>query len=132
MATHAFLSFVVEDKTAVDLFRGQARNKNSRLQFDDYSVTTPFNSSDADYIRQQIAQKIRSASVTICLIGETTHSSSWVAWEIRKSVELGNRLLGVRLHSSQARDRTPAALAEAGATVVDWNIDAIVRFIEAS
>ena len=65
MAKHAFLSFVVEDKSSADLFRGQAKNKNSGLSFDDYSVTTPFNSTDADYIKSQITAKIKNTTKSI-------------------------------------------------------------------
>lgn len=132
MGKHAFLSFVVEDKDLVTLFRGQARNKNSDLEFNDYSVTVPFNSEDADYIRSRITERIKDASITICLIGEDTHKSSWVEWEIGKSDNLGKRLLGVRLHSSSNRDRAPQALIDATARIVNWDIDDIVNFIEQS
>jgi hypothetical protein len=132
MAKHVFLSFVVEDKARVDLFRGQAKNRNSDLEFDDYSVTEPFDSTNANYIRTKITEKLRRASITICLIGETTNKSRWVKWEIEKSNELGNRLLGVRLHSDPQRDITPQALTDAGAKVVNWEIDAIMDFINES
>jgi hypothetical protein len=36
MFKHVFLSFVEEDLASVVLFRGQAKNKNSNLEFDDY------------------------------------------------------------------------------------------------
>ena len=91
-----------------------------------------FNSTDADYIKSQITAKIKNASITICLIGETTQTSRWVAWEIEKSGALGKRLLGVRIHSDSAKDPTPQALKDAGAKVVDWVIDDIVAFIDAS
>jgi hypothetical protein len=129
MARHVFLSFVVEDKGLVDLFRGQARNKNSELVFDDYSVKAAYDSQDAAYIRGRIRERIRACSVTVCLIGETTASSKWVNWELLASGEEKNRLLGVRLHSSSTRDKTPKALSDLGAKVVDWDIDAIVKFI---
>ena len=132
MAKHVFLSFVVEDKDLVNLFRGQAKNKNSDLEFDDYSVTVPFNSKDADYIKGKITEKIKNASITICLIGTTTYKSSWVKWEIEKSDALGRRLLGVRLHSDAMKDVTPAALVNAKAKVLNWDIDAIVKFINES
>lgn len=123
MSKHVFLSFVAEDLSLVTLFRGQAKNKKSDLDFDDYSVKTPYNSTSADYIRSQIATKIRAASATIVLIGETTSTSSWVEWEIEKSVELGKKVIGVELATAGA---TPAALTAAKATVVKWDIDKIV------
>lgn len=128
MARHVFLSFVEEDLTQVNLFRGQARNRNSALVFDDYSVRVPYNSSNAAYIRSQIATKIRSASVTICLIGTTTHRSNWVDWEIEKSYELGNKVIGIKL-SSVLTSQSPPALSRHAARVLAWDIPEIVRAI---
>jgi len=41
MSKHVFLSFVEEDLSSVILCRGQARNKKSDQEFDDYSVKVP-------------------------------------------------------------------------------------------
>jgi hypothetical protein len=113
----------------VTLFRGQAKNKNSDLAFDDYSVKVPYRSDDAAYIRSRIAEKINAASVTICLIGQMTHKSEWVDWEVRKAAGLTKKVLGVRLHSDSTRDRSPGAISDVGALVLNWDIDAIVRAI---
>ncbi len=128
MAKHVFLSFVEEDLTLVNLFRGQAKNKNSNLVFDDYSVKVPYNSANAAYIRSQIKEKIRSASVTICLIGTTTYKSDWVDWELETSYDLGNKVFGVKLYSNLACP-TPPAITRRGGKVLAWDIDAIVREI---
>jgi hypothetical protein len=129
VARHAFLSFVVEDLDLVNLFRGQARNQRSDLSFDDYSVREPFNSVNADYIRAQIRPRIRAASLLVCLVGTGTAGSRWVDWEIRYAGEQGKRLLGVRLHSGRRNERTPRALTDLRATVLDWNIPTIVRWV---
>lgn len=128
MAKHVFLSFVEEDITRVHLFRGQAKNQNSTLAFDDYSVKVAINSTNAAYIKTLITEKIRSASVTIVLLGPTTRSSDWVTWEINKAVELGKKVFGVRLYSDRLCP-TPAALTAAGGKVLGWDIAAIVREI---
>lgn len=129
MAKRVFLSFVVEDKDLVTLFRGQAKNKNSDLEFSDYSIKDPYNSTNRDYIKSQIKPRISAASVTICLIGNTTYKSDWVDWELRVSKEVGNKVFGVRLHSDASKDPTPKALADLKAAVVNWEIDSIVRAI---
>ena len=128
MAKRVFLSFVEEDLALVNLFRGQAKNKNNDLEFFDYSVKEPYDSTNASYIRSKIRERIALASVTLCLIGEMTATSRWVDWEIRASKEEHNRIVGVRLHSS-ARDIIPKALSELNATVVDWDIDKIVGLL---
>jgi len=129
MAKRVFLSFVVEDQTLVTLFRGQAKNKNSDLEFSDYSVQEPYDSTNAAYIRSKIRERIAAASVTMCLIGETTYKSKWVDWELRASKEEGNRVFGVRLHSSATKDSAPQALTDLKSSVVNWDIDTIVKLI---
>lgn len=83
----------------------------------------PYNSTNGDYIRSQIAAKIRTASATIVIIGATTSTSSWVKWEIEKSVALGTKMIGVKLSTAGPM---PAALTAAGATFVGWVIAKIV------
>ena len=128
MAKHVFLSFVVEDLQQVSLFRGQARNENSDLIFDDYSVKEPYHSTNAEYIKRHITERIRATSVTVCLIGSGTYRSQWVTWEIDKSYDLANKVFGVRLYSDKTCP-TPTALGSRGAAVYGWNIDAIVKAI---
>jgi hypothetical protein len=126
LTKHVFLSFVEEDLESVKLFRGQAKNEKSALTFDDYSVKKPYNSTDAAYIRSQISAKIRAASVTLVLIGTHTYKSDWVAWEVEKSVELGNKVIGVRLSAGVI---TPAAVISAKAPIYGWKIADIVHEI---
>jgi hypothetical protein len=128
MTKHVFLSFVEEDLTMVNLFRGQAKNWNSDLAFDDYSVKIPYTSDNAAYIRTQIKEKIRSASVTICLLGTDTSKSTWVDWELETSYALGNRVLGVRLYANLVCP-TPNAISSRGGSVLGWDIEAIVKAI---
>ena len=75
MAKHVFLAFVEEDLDLVWMFRGHATNKKTDLEFGDYSVKVPYSSADAANIRTKSREKIGLASVTICLIGATTHKS---------------------------------------------------------
>lgn len=129
MTRNVFLSFVEEDLNLVNLFRGQAKNPSNPLEFSDYSVKVAFDSADATYVGKQIKELINKASVTLCLIGYGTSSSRWVNWEIRTSRELKKGVVGVRLHNSSS-DRTPEAMVNSGAEIVNWDIQEIVNAIE--
>lgn len=120
-----FLSFVEEDLALVNLFRGQAKNTSSDLEFADYSVREPYNSSNAQYIKQQITPKISGSSLTMCLYGPTTYTSSWVDWELTKALELGKPIMGVWLYSDGRIKCYPSPLD--GHPRVGWDIDEIVR-----
>ena len=121
----AFLSFVEEDLNVVNLFRGQAKSDHSDLEFADYSIKAPFDSTNADYIARGIANQLKLVSVTVCLCGPTTHTSKWVDWELRKSIELGKPIMGVCLYGAGRVSHYPAALK--GRPRVRWNVHNIVR-----
>jgi len=119
-----FLSFVEEDLDLVNLFRGQAKNKNSDLEFADYSLKVPFNSANANYIRQQIVPKISGSSLTMCLYGPSTYTSDWVQWELNTALQLDKPIMGVWLYNDGRIQYYPAPLKDHPR--VAWNTDAIV------
>jgi hypothetical protein len=115
-----FLSFRVEDKTRVDLLRGQAKNENSDLDFIDFSLRAPFNSKNAEYIRSGIRERIKQSSATLVCLTENTHKSKWVDWEIRESIRLGKKVVGIRMKDN-VQIKTPKAIVENKCKVVNWN-----------
>lgn len=125
MAIRAFLSFVEEDLNLVNLFRGQAKNEALGLEFADYSIKEPFNSTNAEYIGRGITQQLKYATLTICLYGPATHTSEWVVWELNKTIELGKPIMGVYLYNDGRIKYYPAPLEKYPR--VPWNIPNIVR-----
>jgi hypothetical protein len=123
-----FLCFHAEDRPQIQGFRLMAKNPNLDFDFVDDSVRAPINSENATYVKQVIREKIRRASILVCLIGNGTAWRDWVDWEIRTSQEMGKGICGVRLKES--RGRVPALLREIDAPVAKWNLDEIVAAIE--
>ena len=120
MTRNVFLSFTTEDKSLVDLFRSQAKDRQSALVFRDYSIKEAF-----EYAWKTNAERlIQACSVTICLIGKTTHQSKAVAWEVRKSVELGKYVMAVSLELTVPI--VPPALAELNVKPLPWDIERVV------
>ena len=128
MAIRAFLSFVEEDLNLVNLFRGQAKNEDLDLEFDDYSIKEPFDSNNSDYIARGIANQIKYSSLVVCLYGPTTYTSKWVEWELKKAIELGKPIMGVSLYSDGRIKYYPAPLD--GHPRLSWNIATIVKKME--
>ncbi len=121
MGPSVFLSFAIEDKPMVELFRGQARNRRSALTFRDYSIKEP-----VDGVWKHHAERlIRASTATLCLLGPATWRSAPVNWEIRRSVQLGKRVLAVNLRTRAVR--VPAALVEIGVRPLPWEVAAIVE-----
>lgn len=91
---NVFISFAHEDLNEVNLLRGQAKNENSPLEFNDWSVSEPYDSERAEYIKQRITERILQSSVTVVYVTPESANSDWCAWEIQRSIELGKHVIG--------------------------------------
>jgi MTH538 TIR-like domain (DUF1863) len=97
MKKRVFMSFIEEDKQRIWGLRLLAANPDYDLDFYDESLKTPIDSFDAAYIKAKIRAKIERASVTVCLISEQTHASSWVDWELEESDQRRNAIIAMAL-----------------------------------
>jgi hypothetical protein len=123
-----FFSFHYEDRQQVNGFRLMAHNPKLDIDFFDGSVREAVDSQSSAYIRRTIAEKIRLASVVVCLIGNGTAWRDWVDWEINKGLDLRKGICGVRL--KHARGAAPQILRDTGAVIASWDLSQIVAAIE--
>ena len=115
-----FLCFASEHKALVRQFRITAQDRLSLLAFDDW----PMPDYERCGWRSHAEHLIRSCNATLCLVGQSTCRSEPVNWEIRKSVDLGKRVLAVCMEPT---DVLPNALVEAGITPLPFNVGAIIE-----
>jgi hypothetical protein len=92
-----FISFIHDDRPLVNGLRLLAANPNFELEFYDESVRTPVNSTNSEYIKRVIRDKIARSSVTLCLISKDTFKSDWVDWELAESEKAGNKIVAMAL-----------------------------------
>lgn len=92
---NVFISFSSEDMNEVNLLRGQAKNENSDIEFNDHSVKSAYNSDVAEYIKRKITERINRTSTTVVYLTENTSKSQWVKWEVEKSHALGKKVIAV-------------------------------------
>lgn len=123
MPKNVFLSFSMEDKSLVDLFRGQAKNKNNDLEFNDHSVKESFENA----WKTNVSLKIQRCSTVICLIGLRTWESDAVAWEIEESIRQKKKIFGVKLNSTTFL--YPKSITSNNIKIVEWNFDQIMKEI---
>ena len=117
---NVFISFSTEDMNDVNLLRAQAKNENSDIEFNDHSVREPYDSERAEYIKRKISERINRSSTTVVYLSENTAQSQWVAWEVKKSLELGKRVIAV--HSGDHfSGRQPKWIAEHNIKVTRWS-----------
>ena len=117
---NVFISFAAEDLAEVNLLRGQAKNENSEIEFNDWSLKSPFDSKNSDYIRNGIRDRIRQCSVTVVYLSAASAKSKWVDWEVRESLRLGKGVIG--MYKGEKRPgQLPEAVIENKIKVVQWN-----------
>jgi hypothetical protein len=115
-----FISFASEDIDTVNLLRGQAKNERSDIDFVDRSVRDPFDSKRSDYIRQRISERIRQSSMTIVYLSRDAANSSWVNWEIDRSIELGRKVVAF-FSGDRPPNQMPEAVTRHNIKVVPWS-----------
>lgn len=124
-----YIAFDSDDIDEVNLVRGQAKNENSNLEFNDFSLKKPFDSKDAQYIKRGIRERIRQSSVTVVYLTEKTANSKWVDWEIRESLSMGKGVVAMHKGDSPP-NRIPKAISDNKIPVVPWNQTQLSRTID--
>ena len=126
---NVFISFSSKDIDEVNLLRGQAKNENSNIEFNDWSLKEPFDSEQADSIKRGIRERIRQSSVTIVYLSNNTVDSKWVDWEIRESVAM-NKVVVAMHKGNNPPQQLPRAITENKIQVVPWNQNQLSKMIE--
>ena len=126
---NVFISFDSRDIQDVNLLRGQAKNDDNELEFNDYSLKEPFDSERAEYIKSGIRERIRQASVTVIYLSDVTRGSKWVDWEARESVTQGKGVICVHKGDTPPK-HLPKFVDELGLKVIPWKHEELRNAIE--
>lgn len=126
---NVFISFSSEDLDEVNLLRGQAKNENSNIEFNDWSLKEPFDSEKADYIKRGIRERIRQSSVTVVYVSDKTANSKWVDWEIRESLGMGKGVVAMHKGNTPPK-RLPKSITDNQIKVVPWSQKQLAKAIE--
>ena len=105
MARRCFFSFHYQD--VIDFRANVVRNhnitKDNNGGFFDASIWETAKKQGDLALKRLINGSLDNTTVTVVLIGSGTHSRRWVQYEIMKSIERGNRVIGIHINS--IRDR---------------------------
>jgi len=96
MARKVFFSFKYEDVSRAMVVRNSwvTQGKES-AGFIDKAEFEEVKKKGDQAIKNWIDKQLEGTSVTVILVGEKTCKSKWVKYEIEKSIERGNGLLGI-------------------------------------
>jgi len=150
MTARIFISFDHDDAAQVNGFRGLIANPNHPLDAHDRSLREPVldqwgnpikvppSDPRAAPVKREIKDRLEACSRLVVLVGDDTHSSLWVDWEIRVFHDMKystsgdrtwKRIRAMRLKGS--RGGLPAALLNGRSTKeLDWDPDALDRWLD--
>jgi len=123
-----FISYDYDkDKHYKNLLLAWGANKLFDFSIHDHSADVSVNSSDATAIKRVISRYINEATYFLIIVGEKTHKSAWVNWEIEKALELRKRIVAVK---TDRENVSPDALLGIGASwAMSFTYDAISNAI---
>jgi len=96
MARRVFFSFKYKDVSRAMVVRNSwvAQGKES-AGFVDAADFEKLKRQGDTAIKNWVDNQLKGTSVTVVLVGKETCTSRWVKYEIEKSIEIGNGLLGI-------------------------------------
>ena len=96
MARRVFFSFKYEDVSRAMVVRNSWVTQGKEAAgFIDAAEFEKIKQQGDTAIKKWIDKQLEGTSVTIVLVGEKTCNSRWIKYEIEKSIEKGNGLLGI-------------------------------------
>ena len=152
MAANVFISFDHDDQQQVAGFKLLKNNPRHPLDFQDHSlkdavcdrsgkpIKYPPSDARSEPVRNEIKRKLDRASKLVVLIGDNTHNSAWVDWEINTFYEMKEdvsgentwkRIRGMTLKGSD-QARIPSALYSGHSTQwLAWDPEVLDKWLDA-
>jgi hypothetical protein len=112
----------MEDKWARDFLVQHAKDERNDIDFVDYSVQNPFDSSWKTNAKARIAR----TKGTIVLVGETTYQSQAVVWEIAETIRQEHYMFGIQINREKTHT-IPAGLPSKN--VIRWDFDQMLKWL---
>ena len=127
MARKVFFSFKYEDVSRSMIVRNSwvAQGKES-AGFIDKADFEEVKKKGDKAIQNWIDEQLEGTSVTVILVGEKTCDSRWVKYEIKKSIERGNGLIGIdisKIKNFQKKTSKRCGQIPTGYEFYLWNND---------
>ncbi|MFA5062818.1 MAG: TIR domain-containing protein [Candidatus Omnitrophota bacterium] len=119
----------------------EAWNANADFNFT-FADKTPdeINSANIGRIKAALSQRINEANYTLVVIGKYANKEhpdseligeiNWINWEIKKSIELGNKLVAVKIDKNY--DSPEAIFGVDASWAMSFTQDAIIKAIKAA
>jgi hypothetical protein len=126
-----FFSFDESDRWAVWRIRNLAFDRDyPALDFDVADLQLRWSAASPAERRRAIATATLPCTVTVVLVGESSHASEWIADEVAASLESGMPVIAMRLPDTKGL--VPECLASRGIPLHEWDEATLQRLTVAA
>ena len=120
-----FVSHKGEDESRIDDFKQLMSKKGYDFRDSSIRESEPNRANNENYIKNSILKPaIDWAGTVVVLIGNETHNSEWVNWEIEYAIKHDKKIVGVYLPGERDAE-LPDALKDYGDSCVGWDSEHI-------
>jgi hypothetical protein len=151
MAANVFVSYDHDDQKQVGGFKLLKNNPKHPLDFQDHSLKEPVtdrsgkpikyppSDSRSKPVRDEIKRKFGNASKLVVLIGDDTHNSDWVEWEIDTFIEMKTplssektwkRIRGMKLKGCDNATMPSALMNGRSTKELTWDPEALDKWLD--
>ena len=118
-----FLSYKWEDRAYVNGLAGLLKNPNNEYRHIPINEREDYRNQGREAVRNYLRGLINECDAIICLVGENTHSSDWVKYEVEVARSLGKNIIAVRINNTSGG--LPSLLRSWGIPETRWDSQSI-------
>lgn len=127
--TRIFVSLKNSDLDSMHTILAWDKNQEFEFVFENDIPKVAIHSAEANQIKSELTEKIKSGTHLLCIIGKDTGNNDWINWEIQTASVTGRKVIAVRLNT---KNKSPAALLNFGSTfATSFTFDAIKKAVDA-
>lgn len=132
MARRVYFAFDYQDVFKANQIRKAGEFIDvAKAGFQDASQWEELKKKSDEAIKRAINEALKNTSVTVVCVGERTASRKWVNYELERSRDRGNGLLGVFLPGESDHPK-PKVLKDEAAPLYQWNASRFKDWVEAA
>ncbi|MBA7578101.1 hypothetical protein ES708_19957 [subsurface metagenome] len=123
-----FISYRETERDYREGFEGTLQNPNSELRGIPISSRNDVRAKGERAVKNYIKEKIDESNLMICLIGNDSHNSNWIDYELDVATSKQIPIIGVRIEGTSGAG--PNLFIKRELPILDWNTSIIAKKIE--
>jgi len=96
------------------------------VEFEEPTVIEPINSTNAEYIKRKIKEKLNKSNIVLAIAGMYASYSDWIEWKLDCAKGLGLPIVGI---IPWRQERISSVVYSHSKEDVRWNTESIVKAI---